>query len=102
LRHKLELEPNFAIRLIDFARLKTEVTSEAVTVLSIETDKFNVIMSAAAGTNKGLIALPDVGDSILLLLSHNKRQRGVVLVQESGSFHTTPSIWQPQGEDCFN
>ena len=60
-------------------------------MLSIETDKFNVVMSATAGTNKGLIALPDVGDSILLLLSHNKLQRGVVLVQESGSFHTTPT-----------
>ncbi len=49
----------------------------------IETDWLNVVMPAA-GTNKGLIALPDVGDSVLLLFSHNKPERGVVLGGLSG------------------
>jgi len=44
----------------------------------VETDWMNVL-SAAAGSNKGLMLLPDVGDHVLLLFAHEDPGEGVVL-----------------------
>jgi phage baseplate assembly protein gpV/phage protein D len=45
---------------------------------SVETDWIGVL-SAAAGPGKGLVALPDVGDTVLVLLVHEDPSQGVVL-----------------------
>jgi uncharacterized protein involved in type VI secretion and phage assembly len=37
------------------------------------------VLSAGAGSGKGLIALPDVGDRVLVLLSHADPSQGLVL-----------------------
>jgi phage baseplate assembly protein V len=44
----------------------------------VETDWMNVL-SAAAGSNKGLMLLPDVGDHVLLLFAHEDPGEGIVL-----------------------
>jgi phage protein D/phage baseplate assembly protein gpV len=44
----------------------------------VETDWMGVL-SAGAGPGKGLVALPDVGDHVLLLLPHEDPAQGVVL-----------------------
>ncbi len=44
----------------------------------VETEWMHVL-SPGAGADKGLVALPDVGDSVLLLLSHEDPGQGVVL-----------------------
>ena len=44
----------------------------------LETDWLEVV-SPAAGRNKGFVALPDVGDQVLLLLAHEDPGRAIVL-----------------------
>jgi phage baseplate assembly protein V len=44
----------------------------------VETDWMNVL-SAAAGSDKGLMMLPDVGDHVLLLFAHEDPGEGIVL-----------------------
>ena len=44
----------------------------------VETDWMNVL-SAGAGSNKGLMMLPDVGDHVLLLFAHGDPGEGIVL-----------------------
>ncbi|MCB0108636.1 MAG: phage baseplate assembly protein V [Caldilineaceae bacterium] len=44
----------------------------------VETDWLGVLMPAA-GANKGLIALPNVGDTVLVLLTHENPGQGIVL-----------------------
>ncbi len=44
----------------------------------VETDWMNVL-SAGAGSNKGVMILPDVGDHVLLLFAHEDPGEGVVL-----------------------
>src|SRR5215211_7677204 len=36
------------------------------------------VLGVGAGKNKGLVALPDVGDQVLILLAHGDPARGVV------------------------
>jgi phage baseplate assembly protein V len=45
---------------------------------NVETDWMSVLC-AAAGTEKGLIMVPDVGDRVLVLLAHEDPSQGVVL-----------------------
>ncbi len=44
----------------------------------VETDWMGVVM-VGAGANKGLVMLPDVGDSVLVLCAHEDPSQGVVL-----------------------
>jgi phage baseplate assembly protein V len=44
----------------------------------IESDWLEVL-TAAAGPDKGLIAIPEVGDNVLILLTHGDPSQGVVM-----------------------
>jgi phage protein D/phage baseplate assembly protein gpV len=58
----------------DLGRVKVTLP----TYNEIESDWLEVL-TAAAGPDKGLIALPDIGDSVLVLLTHGDPSQGVVM-----------------------
>jgi uncharacterized protein involved in type VI secretion and phage assembly len=51
---------------------------------NIETDWMGVL-SATAGAGKGLMVLPDIGDSVLVLLAHEDPGQGIILGSLYGS-----------------
>ncbi len=58
----------------DLGRVKVTLP----TYNDIESDWLEVL-TAAAGPDKGLIAIPDIGDSVLVLLTHGDPSQGVVM-----------------------
>ena len=59
---------------LNLGRVRVRLT----TFSDVETD-WIAVLSAGAGTGKGLIALPNVGDYVLVLLSREDPARGIVL-----------------------
>ena len=57
---------------------------------NVETDWMGVL-SAGAGTGKGLMMLPDIGDSVLVLFAHEDPHQGIVLGGLYGA-HEPPDV----------